>query len=101
MTYAHNFTLPQDMVEYIIEQGSDSLPEILRIMINEALKVERQKYLGAGSYERSPERRDSANGYKPKTMKTRVGEVTFNIHRCEKVVSIFKLWRRGCAANRP
>lgn len=79
MTYNHNSTLPQDWVEQIAEQGFDYLPELLRVMINAAMQVERQKYLGVGPYERSPERRDYANGYKPKTMKTRMGEVTFNI----------------------
>jgi transposase-like protein len=79
MSYNHNSTLPQELVEQIAEQGFDYLPELIRIMINAAMQAERQKYLGVGSYERSPERRDYANGYKPKTMKTRMGEVTFDV----------------------
>jgi len=46
-------------------------------MIHAAMQVERQNDLGVGPYERSPERRDQANGCKPKTMKMRMGEVTF------------------------
>jgi len=79
MTYIHNSTLPQELVEQIAEQGFDYLPELLRIMINAAMQVERQKYLGVGPYERSPKRKDYANGYKPKTVKTRIGEVTFDV----------------------
>lgn len=79
MTYSHNSTPPRELVEQIAEQGFDDLPELIRIMINAAMQVERQKYLGAGPYERSPERRDYANGYKPKTMKTRMGEITFDV----------------------
>jgi len=79
MTYNHNSTLPEALLEQIAEQGLDYLPELLRIMLNAAMQVERQKYLGVGPYERSPERRDYANGFKPKTMKTRVGEITFAV----------------------
>ncbi len=73
MTYNHNFTLPPELLEQISKQGMAYVPELLRILINTAMQVERQKYLGVGPYERSPERRDHANGYKPKTMKTRMG----------------------------
>jgi hypothetical protein len=43
MTYNHNFTLPEEILEQISEQGFDYLPELLRIMINAAMQVERQK----------------------------------------------------------
>lgn len=79
MTYNHNSTLPEELVEQIAEQGFDYLPELIRIMINAAMQAERQKHLGVGPYERSQERRDYANGYKPKTMKTRMGEITFDV----------------------
>jgi transposase-like protein len=40
------------------------------------MRVERQQYLGARPYERSPARRGRANGFKPKTIRTRLGEIT-------------------------
>ena len=43
------------------------------------MQAERQKYLQAGRYERTPERSGHANGYKPKTVKTRLGEITFDM----------------------
>jgi transposase-like protein len=48
-------------------------------LINAATQIDREKYLGAGHYERSPERRGYANGFKPKTVKTRIGETTFDV----------------------
>ncbi len=48
-------------------------------MINTAMQAERQRHLGAAPYERSPERQGYANGYKPKTVTTRVGEITFAV----------------------
>ena len=47
--------------------------------MNETMQIEREHYLGAKPYERSYERNRHANGYKPKTVKARVGEVTFDI----------------------
>ena len=79
MTYTEDFTLPAEMLEQIATQGFDILPELIRIVINTAMQVERQKYLGVDPFERSPERRGHANGYKPKTVQTRMGEVTFDV----------------------
>ncbi len=79
MTYTEDFTLPAEMLEQIARQGFDILPELIRIVINTAMQVERQKYLGVDPFERSPERRGHANGYKPKTVQTRMGEVTFDL----------------------
>jgi len=79
MIYKHNFTLPEELAADIADQGFEFMPELLRLVINAAMQMERQKYLGVEPYERGPERRDQANGYKPKTMKTRVGDITFEI----------------------
>ena len=79
MTYQQNCTLPDDLVEHIMKQGLEAMPEMISTLINLAMQVERQAYLGVGPYERSPERRDSANGFKPKTVATRMGEITFDV----------------------
>ena len=79
MTYQEDFTLPTELLEQIAVEGLDVLPELIRIVINAAMQAERQSYLGAGLYERSAERCGHANGYKPKTLKTRVGEVRFDV----------------------
>jgi putative transposase len=63
----------------LLSQGLDGAGEALRILVNEAAKIERAEYLGARPYERSPERRDHANGFKPKTVLTRMGELTFAV----------------------
>ncbi|MCX8016775.1 MAG: transposase, partial [Rhodocyclaceae bacterium] len=52
----------------LLENGLDGAGEALRIIVNEAAKIERAEFIGARPYERSETRRDYANGYKPKTM---------------------------------
>lgn len=79
MTCQNHCTLPNEILEGIISQGMDYIPEMIRILINLAMQIERQAYLQAGPYERTPERRDYANGYKPKTIKTRMGPMTFAV----------------------
>lgn len=63
----------------LVEHGLDGAGEALRILVNEASKIERAHFLNAQSHERTPERTDYANGFKPKTVMTRVGQVTFDI----------------------
>ena len=52
---------------------------MMRIIINKAMQEERAQYIQAEEYERTAERKGHANGYKPKTVKTRVGEITFAV----------------------
>jgi len=79
MTYQTDCTLPDELLEQIADQGLDVLPELIRTVINTAMQIERQQFLNASPYERSPERRGHANGYKPKTVTTRVGQVSFDV----------------------
>jgi transposase-like protein len=79
MTYQEHFTLPTELMEQVAEQGLEYLPELIRIVINSAMQVERQKHLGVGPYERSEKRQGHANGFKPKTVNTRIAPITFDI----------------------
>ena len=79
MIYENNCTLPKEYLAQFINQGLEGLPDLIRTLVNEAMQIERENFLGAKPYERSQERQGHANGYKPKTVKTRVGEVTFDI----------------------
>lgn len=48
-------------------------------IINEAMKIERKRYLYADDYQRTAEKIDYANGYKPRTPKTRMGELNLAV----------------------
>jgi len=79
MTYREDFTLPAEILEQVQVQGLDILPELIRIVINAAMQAERSEHLQAAPYQHSEERRGYANGFKPKTMRTRVGDITFAV----------------------
>jgi len=54
MTYQDDFTLPTELLEQVAEQGLDFLPELIRILINTAMQVERQKHLGVRTVHQAP-----------------------------------------------
>ena len=79
MAYKNDCTLPEAFLEPIIENGLDALPDMIRTLVNAAMELERQQHLDAAPYERSEQRRGYANGYKPKTVATRLGKITFDV----------------------
>lgn len=68
-----------DAVELLKENGFDGLAEAVTVLMNEAMLVERSEYLGARPYERSATRVGHANGFKDKTIKSRLGELPLKV----------------------
>jgi putative transposase len=66
-------------LELIQENGLEGLSEMIRLMVNHAMQFEMENFFNARAYERSEDRNGYANGYKPKTVNTRLGKVTFAI----------------------
>lgn len=79
MTYCEGFTLPAELLEQVSQHGLDILPELIQVIVNHAMLAERQRHINAEPYQRTLEREAHANGYKPKTMRTRVGDITFAV----------------------
>jgi putative transposase len=79
MTYRNDFTLPAELMEQVAKQGLEILPELIRIVLNAAMQAERSEYLQAEHYQHTPERTGHANGYKPKRLRTRIGDITFAV----------------------
>jgi putative transposase len=55
--------------------SEDFLRGVVERVVQQVLEAEMTSFLGADSYERKAERRGWRNGYKPRTLKTRVGEL--------------------------
>ena len=51
------------------------MAEAVSLLVNEAMHVERNRHLQAKPYERTDERQGYANGYKNKTLKSRLGKL--------------------------
>jgi putative transposase len=65
----------QEVMELLNENGFEAYAQVMQILLNEAMKIEREQALGAQLYQRTDDRRGYANGYKPKTVDTRMGKI--------------------------
>lgn len=79
MTHHTDPELLNNVLQLLTEQGHDGFAEGLRLLVNEAMRVERHQVLQAQPYERTDTRLGYANGYKPKTLTSRVGPITFRV----------------------
>jgi putative transposase len=58
---------------------AEVLKQMIEILVRQVLEAELENYIGAGFYERSEQRRGHRNGTKPRTMKTRIGDLHFEV----------------------
>jgi transposase-like protein len=65
-------------------EGLKSFPEMISIQMNEAMRIERSKYLNANPYQRSHERSEYTNVYKPKTVRIRLDEAAIDNSQVEE-----------------
>ena len=69
----------EQVLELLSEQGTEGFADALRILLNAAMLFEREHFLHAAPYERTSERRDYANGFKPKRLRTRLGDLDLRV----------------------
>jgi len=79
MTHQHQSNNIHDAVQLLADHGFEQMSAAIQILFNEAMKLERSAYLGAEPYERTAERRSYANGFKPKTLNSRLGKLELQI----------------------
>ena len=79
MTHAKDDSAISTALEQIIENGFEGLDTAVSILINEAMRSERSRVLAAEPWQRTQTRRGYANGYKPKSVKSRIGELALQV----------------------
>ncbi len=90
-----------DAMELLIENGFDGMANVLQILLNEAMKIEREDCLAAGAYQRTPDRKGYANGYKPKTVDTRMGRITVDVPQVRGDIDFYpSALEKGCRSER-
>jgi transposase-like protein len=90
-------------MEQLIESGTDEMASVFAGLFNLAMRIERERFLGAGHYERTPERRGYANGSRPKKIDTPAGTVTLQVpktadHDAPFYPQALERGRRSCRA---
>ena len=75
MTHEQEISGVSEAVQMVLEEGMEGLGPAVSVLLNEAMKIERSRALGAEPWQRNAERTGYANGYKPRTLKTRLGKL--------------------------
>lgn len=73
------FTEKRTILEHLISNGVKDLKPVIEILLNEAMKIEREEALKAAPYERNPERAGYANGFKEREYASRMGSLRIQI----------------------
>src|SRR5690606_27312066 len=87
-------------VELIAEQGLEGLQEAVATLNSRGVQPKRERHLVAERYVRTGERRGYANGFKPKTVKTRVGELTLSVPKVRDGVFYPQSLEKGMRSER-
>ena len=64
----------RDLVDLAMEHGPAAMAAAFAALMNHAMQMERKQVLKAESHQRTADRRGYANGFKPKTLNTEVGQ---------------------------
>ena len=100
MTHRMQTTALDQIGQLLADQGFDGLADALRVLLNEVMKIERAAVLGAGPYQRVEGRTGYANGYKPKTVQTRVGALTLAVPQARGVEFYPSALEKGLRSER-
>jgi transposase-like protein len=100
MTRQHQSNAIDQVVELLAEQGFEGMAQAIATLLNEAMKLQRSDALGAAPYQRSPDRRGHANGFKPKTVNSRLGRLELQVPQTRGVEFYPSALERGERSER-
>ncbi|HEY8484646.1 MAG TPA: IS256 family transposase [Longimicrobiales bacterium] len=79
MTFRKNISIAQLGEQARGDGPEDLLRAMVQRLVQEAIQAEFDRFIGAGRFERAKTRRGWRNGFKPRTLKTRVGKLVLRI----------------------
>ena len=100
MTHDQQSTRFEELLQLLGEHGFDGMAEAIEILMNEAMKLQRADALGAMPYQRTESRRGYANGFKPKTVNSRLGRLNLEIPQTRDVEFYPSVLERGERSER-
>ena len=65
--------------QLLANEGFEGMASVMQLLLHEATKLERAQYLNANPYQRSDDRRSYANGFKDKTVSSRLGKLELRV----------------------
>jgi transposase-like protein len=89
-----------DVLTLLMDHGFEGFANAMQILMNEAMKLEREAALGAQRYQRTSTRRGHANGFKPKTVETRLGRLALAVPQTRGIAFYPSALERGTRSER-
>jgi transposase-like protein len=100
MTHPPQFSGCREAIQLLAEHGFDGLAEVIELLLNAVMKIERCEALGAAPYQRTQQRRGYANGYKDKTVHSRIGDLHLEVPQTRDVEFYPQALERGIRSER-
>lgn len=102
MTQHKEDTTIRTVFEIINAGGMESIGEAISILINEAMKAERSSALKAQPWERTENRSGYANGFKDKSVASRLGKLNLNVPQVRGGVEFYpSALEKGIRSEKP
>jgi transposase-like protein len=89
MAHQSDATVFNTVMELLTDAGFDGFAEAFRLLVNQAMRIERADALAARPYQRTDARKGHANGYKPKTVATRMGQIELQVPQVRGEVEFY------------
>jgi putative transposase len=100
MTHQTHPNVTNEVVQVLSEHGFEGMAAAMELLFDECMRIERRIALGAGPYQRSEARRGQANGFKPKTIKTRIGPLELSVPQVRGMKFYPSVLERGCRSEK-
>lgn len=94
------FTEKKNILEHLISNGAQNLVPVIELLLNEAMKMERDEALKAAPYERTSERTGHANGFKEREYASRLGTLRVQIPQVRGLSFYPKCLEKGDRSER-
>ena len=97
----YNFTLEEELIKVLFINGSENegLKGVLEALLNQILQARAEDLCGASLYEQSEDRVDYRNGYRDRSLVTRIGKLEIQMPRLRGqsllTGGIFETYRRS------
>jgi transposase-like protein len=90
----------EQLTQEILLEDPNFLREIVERVLQEMLEAEMTEHIGAAPYERSATRTGHRNGYKPRTLRTRVGTLSLLVPQDLKKATSPRAFSRATRGTR-
>lgn len=100
MTNKEYYSVFEQMIEDLQTDHKEGLTKVISSIMNLSMRLEQEKALQVQPYERSDIRAGHRNGYKDKTLKTRVGDIPIQIPQVRGMEFYPGSIEKGCRSER-